>query len=41
MAEQRTVGSVGYWVLSPEEAFVLTRGEHGHPEIEGYGRTQL
>jgi ethanolamine permease len=28
-------------VLSPEEEFALTRGEHGHPETEGYGRTQL
>jgi len=25
----------------PEEEFALTRGEHGHPETEGYGRTQL
>jgi ethanolamine permease len=24
-------------VLSPEEEFALTRGEHGHPETEGYG----
>ena len=22
-------------VLSPEEAFALTRGQHGHPETEG------
>jgi ethanolamine permease len=28
-------------VLSPEEEFALTRGEHGHPEIEGYGQTRL
>ena len=28
-------------VLSPEEEFALTRGEHGHPEKEGYGTTQL
>jgi ethanolamine permease len=28
-------------VLSPEEEFALTRGEHGHPETEGYGTTKL
>jgi len=28
-------------VLSPEEEFATTRGEHGHPEVEGYGRTKL
>jgi ethanolamine permease len=28
-------------VLSPEEEFALTRGTHGHPETEGYGRTTL
>jgi ethanolamine permease len=28
-------------VLSPEEEFAVTRGEHGHPEIEGYGRTRV
>jgi ethanolamine permease len=28
-------------VLSPEEEFALTQGEHGHPETEGYGKTQL
>ena len=28
-------------VLSPEEEFALTRGEHGHPEIEGYGQTRV
>jgi ethanolamine permease len=28
-------------VLSPEEEFALTRGEHGHPEEEGYGRTHV
>ncbi|HLG09349.1 MAG TPA: ethanolamine permease [Gaiellaceae bacterium] len=28
-------------VLSPEEEFALTRGEHGHPEIEGYGKTHV
>jgi ethanolamine permease len=28
-------------VLSPEEEFALTRGEHGHPEREGYGTTKL
>jgi ethanolamine permease len=28
-------------VLSPEEEFAVTRGEHGHPEIEGYGRTRI
>ncbi|HXG75130.1 MAG TPA: ethanolamine permease [Gaiellaceae bacterium] len=28
-------------VLSPEEEFALTRGQHGHPETEGYGRTHI
>jgi ethanolamine permease len=28
-------------VLSPEEEFALTSGEHGHPEIEGYGTTHV
>jgi ethanolamine permease len=28
-------------VLSPEEEFALTSGEHGHPETEGYGVTEL
>lgn len=28
-------------VLSPEEEFALTEGEHGHPEHEGYGHTRL
>jgi ethanolamine permease len=28
-------------VLSPEEEFALTKGEHGHPEIEGYGKTHV
>jgi ethanolamine permease len=28
-------------VLSPEEEFALTKGEHGHPEVEGYGTTQV
>ena len=28
-------------VLSPEEEFALTRGEHGHPEREGYGKTRI
>jgi ethanolamine permease len=28
-------------VLSPEEEFAMTRGEHGHPEIEGYGHTRV
>ena len=28
-------------VLSPEEEFALTRGEHGHPETEGYGKTRV
>jgi ethanolamine permease len=28
-------------VLSPEEEFALTRGEHGHPETEGYGTTRV
>jgi ethanolamine permease len=28
-------------ILSPEEEFALTRGEHGHPEREGYGTTHV
>jgi ethanolamine permease len=28
-------------ILSPEEEFALTQGEHGHPESEGYGKTHL
>jgi ethanolamine permease len=28
-------------VLSPEEEFALTQGEHGHPEAEGYGTTHV
>jgi ethanolamine permease len=28
-------------VLSPEEEFALTLGEHGHPETEGYGSTSV
>ena len=28
-------------VLSPEEEFALTRGAHGHPETEGYGKTHV
>lgn len=28
-------------VLSPEEEFAMTMGEHGHPEEEGYGHTQV
>ncbi len=28
-------------VLSPEEEFAMTRGEHGQPELEGYGRTRV
>jgi ethanolamine permease len=28
-------------ILSPEEEFAMTRGEHGHPEREGYGQTHL
>jgi ethanolamine permease len=28
-------------VLSPEEEFAMTRGEHGHPEREGYGTTSV
>lgn len=28
-------------VLSPEEEFAMTRGEHGHPEVEGYGTTHV
>ena len=28
-------------VLSPEEEFAVTGGQHGHPESEGYGKTQI
>ena len=28
-------------VLSPEEEFAMTRGEHGRPQREGYGQTRL
>jgi len=28
-------------VLSPEEEFAMTLGEHGHPETEGYGTTSV
>jgi ethanolamine permease len=28
-------------VLSPEEEFAMTDGEHGHPEEEGYGTTHV
>jgi ethanolamine permease len=28
-------------VLSPEEEFAVTRGEHGRPQIEGYGTTHI
>jgi ethanolamine permease len=28
-------------VLSPEEEFALTAGQHGHPEKEGYGTTKV
>ncbi|HEU4421473.1 MAG TPA: ethanolamine permease [Pilimelia sp.] len=28
-------------ILSPEEEFAMTQGEHGHPEREGYGRTHV
>jgi ethanolamine permease len=28
-------------VLSPEEEFAMTQGEHGHPETEGYGTTSV
>lgn len=28
-------------VLSPEEEFALTQGEHGNPEAEGYGHTHV
>ncbi len=28
-------------VLSPEEEFAMTQGEHGHPEAEGYGQTHV
>jgi ethanolamine permease len=28
-------------VLSPEEEFAMTRGEHGRPQFEGYGTTHV
>ncbi|HEV2917937.1 MAG TPA: amino acid permease [Actinomycetota bacterium] len=28
-------------VLSPEEEFAMTRGEHGRPQVEGYGSTHV
>ncbi len=28
-------------ILSPEEEFAVTGGQHGHPEREGYGKTEL
>ncbi|HEY7704891.1 MAG TPA: amino acid permease [Acidimicrobiia bacterium] len=28
-------------VLSPEEEFAMTKGAHGHPEDEGYGKTHV
>ena len=28
-------------VLSPEEEFAMTRGEHGRPQREGYGSTRV
>jgi ethanolamine permease len=28
-------------VLSPEEEFAITGGQHGHPESEGYGTTKV
>jgi ethanolamine permease len=28
-------------VLSPEEEFAMTRGQHGRPEIEGYGHAHI
>jgi ethanolamine permease len=28
-------------VLSPEEEFAVTRGEHGRPQREGYGSTHV
>jgi len=28
-------------ILSPEEEFALTKGERGHPEEEGYGKTHV
>jgi ethanolamine permease len=28
-------------VLSPEEEFAMTMGEHGHPQEEGYGQTHV
>jgi ethanolamine permease len=28
-------------VLSPEEEFAMTRGEHGRPQLEGYGTTHV
>ena len=28
-------------VLSPEEEFAMTHGEHGRPQREGYGTTHI
>jgi hypothetical protein len=28
-------------VLSPEEEFAMTHGEHGRPQREGYGSTHV
>lgn len=28
-------------ILSPEEEFAMTQGQHGHPEREGYGQTHV
>ncbi len=28
-------------VLSPEEEFALTQGQHGNPEVEGYGKSNI
>jgi ethanolamine permease len=43
------VAAIGYFalvgrhklILSPEEEFAMTRGQHGHPETEGYGQTKV
>jgi len=28
-------------VLSPEEEYAITGGQHGHPEVEGYDVTEM
>jgi ethanolamine permease len=35
------IGGRNRLVLSPEEEFAMTMGEHGHPETEGYGKTHV